>query len=188
MIQWPWPAPVDDGAAAHLLPGHKMPDIALAATTGDPVSLARTTGRCVLVIYPWTGCPGQNNPEGWDGIPGAHGSTSELEGFARLHHGFADVGVLLLGLSGQAAVEQRGFSDRHALPFPLLSDADRSFQRALELPMFEAGGKAFLTRLTLVLRDGAIEQVYYPVHPPDAHGREVMYLCGATRAGANRGR
>jgi hypothetical protein len=46
----------------------------------------------------------------------------------------------------------------------------------------------FLTRLTLVLRDGIIERKYYPVHPPDSHGREVMYLCGATRPGANLGR
>jgi hypothetical protein len=27
----------------------------------------------------------------------------------------------------------------------------------------------YLKRLTLILRDGRIERVFYPVHPPDTH-------------------
>lgn len=188
MLRWPWPAPQEDGAADHLLPGTPLPDIELPATRGEPVSLARAQGRAVVVIYPWTGGPGRSNPEGWDDIPGAHGSTPELEGFGRLHHGFSDVGVQVFGVSGQPLAEQAEFVERTGLPFPLLSDNTRQLATAMSLPVFKAGAKTFLRRLTLVLRDGAIEHVYYPVHPPDAHAREVMYLCGATRPNAHLGR
>lgn len=80
------------------------------------------------------------------------------------------------------------FANRNKLPFPLLSDATCAFREALELPTFKTGGQTFLNRITLLLRDGVIENTYYPVHPPDSHPREVMYLCGATRPGANTGR
>lgn len=188
MIPWPWPPPPDDGAAAHLVAGYGLPELALPATSGGSLTPARVTGRCLLIIYPWTGAPGQPNPPGWDEVPGAHGSTPELLGFARLHHGFDDVGVGVLGLSGQSHADQMAFADRNNLPFPLLSDAAHTFRDALALPTFETGGQTFLKRLTLLLRDGVIEKTYYPVHPPDSHAREVMYLCGATRPGANTGR
>lgn len=189
MIEWPWPAPEDDGGAAHLVAGLAMPDLPLPSTIETSISLARQPGRCVVVIYPWTGGPDRDNPEGWDTIPGAHGSTPELEGFARLHHGFRDVATELVGLSAQPLHEQQEFAQRLDLPFPLVSDVDGGFSRSLRLPTFKANnGHTFLKRLTLVLRDGRIEQVYYPVHPPDTHSREVMYLCGATRPGAHTGR
>jgi peroxiredoxin len=188
VIPWPWPAPRDDGAADHLVKGRRLPDLALPATTGGTISPAATEGRCILIIYPWTGVPDQPNPSGWDDIPGAHGSTPQLLGFARLHHGFREVGVRLIGLSGQTAAEQAAFAIRHDVPFPLLSDAASTFREAVSLPTFHTGGETFLKRITLVLRDGVIEKKYYPVHPPDSHGREVMYLCGATRPGANLGR
>jgi peroxiredoxin len=188
MLPWPWPEPAKDERAAHLVPGCRIPDVTLPATSGERLSLARMAGRTVVVVYPWTGSPGEDNPPDWDMIPGAHGSTPQLLGFARLHHGFAEVGVRLVGMSAQPSSDQAVFAERHALPFPLLSDNHFELQRALRLPTFETGRIAYLTRITLVLRDGVIEQVFYPVHPPDTHGREVMYLCGATRPNANSGR
>jgi hypothetical protein len=44
----------------------------------------------------------------------------------------------------------------------------------LRLPTFDAGGTAYLARLTLALKDGRIARTFYPVHPPDAHPREVL--------------
>lgn len=188
MTPWPWPAPPEDGAADHITEGLRLPDVALTATDGTAVSLSQEAGRVVVVIYPWTGGPGLDNPPGWDDIPGAHGSTPELDGFSRLSHGFASVGVRVFGLSGQTPDEQRAFAERQRLAFPLLSDQHGGFRDALKLPTFETGGRVFLKRLTLVLRDGAVERVYYPVHPPSSHAREVMYLCGATRPNAHLGR
>jgi hypothetical protein len=42
-------APLDDGGARHLT-GMKLPDIALAATSGPAVNLSKLPGRTVLYI------------------------------------------------------------------------------------------------------------------------------------------
>lgn len=171
---WPWPAPGDDGAARHLEPGLAMPDIALDATDGRSRSLARLTGRWVVFVYPWTGRPGLPNPPHWDDIPGAHGSTPEAEGFRDLHAAYRAAGCDVLGLSGQAAADQQEFAARVGLPFPILSDGAGALRAALSLPTFETGGVTYLKRLTLVLRDGAIERAVYPVHPPHTHARDLL--------------
>ncbi len=171
---WPWPAPEDDGGARHLTPGLRMPDTPLPATDGRHVSLARLAGSWVVFIYPWTGKPGFPNPPNWDDIRGAHGSTPEAEGFRDTYEDFRRAGFDVLGLSGQATADQQEFAARIGLPFPLLSDAAGALRLAMCLPAFETGGVTYLKRLTLVLRDGAIERVVYPVHPPHTHAAELL--------------
>lgn len=171
---WPYPAPVEDNAAAHLVPGLVLPDVSLPATSGEAVSLANLPGRWVVFIYPWTGRPGLPNPPDWDHIPGAHGSTPEAEGFRDDHEAYHAAGFGILGVSGQATADQQEFAARLALPFPLLSDASGALRDALRLPTFETGGVVYLKRLTLVVRDGAIERVDYPVHPPHTHARDLL--------------
>lgn len=170
---WPYPAPRDDGAADHL-PASRLPDIALPATRGDPVSLARLLRPAVVFVYTWTGRPGLANPPGWDEIPGAHGSTPEAEGFRDAYGAFARRGVDILGLSTQDTAHQQELAARLGLPFALLSDAGLGLARALALPTFAAGGVVYLKRLTLLVREGGIEKVFYPVHPPDRHAGEVL--------------
>jgi hypothetical protein len=67
------PVPVDDGGCAHL-EGAVLPRLALAATSGGAVELARlASGRAVLFFYPRTGRPDEPVTPGWDAIPGARG-------------------------------------------------------------------------------------------------------------------
>ena len=63
------PVPRDDGAARHLT-GMKLPDLGLPATDGQSVNLSKLKGRTVIYIYPRTGVPGVDPPNGWDQIPG----------------------------------------------------------------------------------------------------------------------
>jgi peroxiredoxin len=42
------------------------------------------------------------------------------------------------------------------------------------LPTFETSGLTLLKRLTLVINDGKIEHVFYPVFPPDQNASEVL--------------
>ena len=123
------PAPQDDGGARHL-PGMKVADLALRATSGAAVNLARLAGRTVLYIYPRTGVPGVDLPPGWNDIPGARGCTPQSCGF-RDH--FADLKGLgvshLFGLSTQGTDYQREAAERLHLPFAILSDAGLSFTR-----------------------------------------------------------
>lgn len=170
---WPWPAPADDGGAAHLAVGTALPDVALASTAGGNVSLAGLP-RAVVFCYTWTGGPGLTNPPDWDVIPGAHGSTPQAEGFRDHYPAFQQAGWQVLGVSTQGTAHQREFAARLKLPFALLSDQDLRLQSALRLPTFSTGGVTYLKRLTMVVRDGRIARVIYPVHPPDTHAREMV--------------
>jgi peroxiredoxin len=167
------PVPEDDGAADHL-PGMAMPDIALAATTGGSVSLARLQGRTVLYAYPRTGRPGVDMPPDWDAIPGARGCTPQSCGF-RDH--FAELRELgadhVFGLSTQDTAYQREMAERLHLPFPVLSDENLALTRALRLPTFEAEG-TLMKRMAMVVDDGRIAHVFYPVFPPDRNAADVV--------------
>jgi peroxiredoxin len=168
------PAPQDDGAARHLT-GMKLPDVALAATSGPAVNLSKLKGRTVLYIYPRTGVPGVDAPEGWDAIPGARGCTPQSCGF-RDH--FADLKALgvahLYGLSTQNTDYQREAAERLHLPFAILSDADLQFGRPIKLPTFTTSGMTLFKRMALVIDDGTIAKVFYPVFPPDKNAEEVI--------------
>jgi peroxiredoxin len=169
-----FPVPDDDGAANHLIAGTRLPDVALVATRGASVNLARYQERAVLFVYPMTGTPGVANPPDWDRIPGAHGSTPEAEGFRDTHEQFELLGYEVFGVSSQSPDDQRAFAARTGIPYLLLSDANFAFADALGLPRFETGGVSYLKRLTMLVRNGIIYRVIYPVHPPGSHARDLL--------------
>jgi len=171
------PVPKDDGASVHLV-GARMPHLALPVTDGSSFLIDRPPSgfeRLVLYAYPRTGRPGEAplTPD-WDRIPGARGCTPESCGF-RDHAGdLAAIGAAVAGFSTQSTDYQREAAERLSLPFPLLSDADLRLADALRLPTFLAGGQVLLKRLTLIIRGGLVEKVFYPVFPPDGHAGEVL--------------
>jgi peroxiredoxin len=169
-----FPQAIDEADGRHLTPGMTLPSIALAATDGTIVALAGLQGRSIVAVYPWTGRPGHPNPPDWDLIPGAHGSTPELEGFRDRHTDFVRRDIRLFGLSRQDTDYQRELVARLALPFSILSDADGAFGAALRLPTFSTGGVIYLKRLTLLIADGRIEAVLYPVADPGNHAAETL--------------
>jgi peroxiredoxin len=163
------PVPADDGAADHL-PGMALPAIALPATDGTSVRLDRLPGRTVVFAYPRTGRPGEEPPGGeadWNAIPGARGCTPEACSFRDEHARFGALGARVFGLSTQDTEYQREAAERLHLPYPLLSDAELRLVDALRLPTFEVEGLTLIRRLTLFLADGRVEDVQYPVFPPD---------------------
>jgi peroxiredoxin len=168
------PAPVDDGAARHLQ-GAKVPDIALAATDGSQISLARLTGRVVVFAYPRTGEPGKPSlVDDWDMIPGARGCTPQTCAFRDLHKVLIEAGAArVFGLSTQDTTYQREAAERLHLPFPLLSDAKLELTRALRLPTMQVAGLTLIKRMALIIDDGSITKVFYPVFPPDKNAAEV---------------
>ncbi|MGI5466372.1 peroxiredoxin [Streptomyces sp. CA-132043] len=174
------PVPQDDGAAAHL-PGMAVPPLELHSTGGSTVRLdALGAGRTVLYLYPLTGRPGVDLPEGWDAIPGARGCTPEACGFRDHYQDLLAAGATgVLGLSSQEPAYQREVVERLRLPFEMLSDPTRSLAEALDLPVFEAGGLTLYKRLTLIIRDGTIEHVFYPVFPPNEHADQVLTWLGS---------
>lgn len=168
------PAPVDDGAAAHLL-GRAVASVPLPATDGTVVDLSRLDRRTVVFCYPRTGVPGQDPlvPD-WDAIPGARGCSPEACGFRDLHADIAAAGAAVVGVSTQDTGYQQEAAGRLRLPYVLLSDARLRLATALRLPTFDVAGQTLLKRLTMVIDDGRVTRVWYPVFPPDRHADEVL--------------
>lgn len=168
------PAPEDDGAARHLS-GARVPDITLPATDGSEVSLAAPAGITVLYAYPMTGQPGVALPDGWDDIPGARGCTPQACAFRDHHAELRAAGAArVFGLSTQDTGYQREVAERLHLPFPLLSDAALRLTTALQLPVMLVRDMRLLKRMTLIIENGAIAHVFYPVFPPDRNAEDVL--------------
>jgi peroxiredoxin len=166
------PVPGDDGACSHL-PGMRLPSLALPATDGTMIDLSTLPGRSIVYAYPRTGRPDQPLPAGWDEIPGARGCTPQSCAYRDLAAELGALGARVFGLSTQDTAYQQEAVKRLYLPFPLLSDERRELTTALALPTFEIDGMTLIKRLTLVIDDGAIETVFYPVFPPDADAANV---------------
>ncbi|MDP9367370.1 MAG: peroxiredoxin [Chloroflexota bacterium] len=167
------PVPIDDGACAHL-PGFVIPPVVLASTAGGTVALADLPSRTVVYAYPRTGRPDEELPPGWNEIAGARGCTPQSCGFRDHAQDLRRLQAQVFGLSTQGTDYQREVVDRLHLPFALLSDADLVFAKALRLPTFEIAGMTLIKRLTLVIRDGRVEKVFYPVFPPDKNAETVL--------------
>src|SRR3990172_8260808 len=150
----------------HLRSGLALPTVSLVTTEGEAISLATLPGRSLIIVYPWTGRPGLSNPPNWDDIPGAHGSTPELEGFRDRAADFAELGIALYALSTQTTDYQREMAKRLELKFLVLSDFEWSVSRALRLPSFATGSENYLKRLSLLTEDGCIAHLFYPVPEP----------------------
>ena len=170
------PVPQDDGAADHLT-GMPMPGLTLTTSAGAPLDLrALPSGRTVVYLYPLTGRPGVDLPEGWDAIPGARGCSTEAcdfrDHFTELHDAGA---AAVYGMSSQSPAYQAEVVERLRLPFAMISDEGMLLADALRLPTFRAEGHERLySRLTLIVRDGIVEHVFYPIFPPNTHAQHVL--------------
>ena len=160
------PIPQDDGAADHLR-GTKLDSILLAATNGSKIDLSKLTGTTVVFIYPMTGVPGVALPDGWDDIPGARGCTPQACSYRDKYPELMKYASQLFGLSTQTSAYQAELKNRVHLPYEILSDSNLQLQKGLSLPTFFVNNATLLKRLTLIIKDGVISKVHYPVFPSD---------------------
>jgi peroxiredoxin len=107
-------------------------------------------------------------------IPGARGCTPQTCGFRDHHRELTELRTDVFGLSTQTTEYQREAAERLHLPFEILSDSEFAFTNALRLPTFEVSGMRLLKRLTLIIRSGRVEHVFYPVFPPNENADEVL--------------
>jgi peroxiredoxin len=175
------PAPVDDGAASHLV-GMRVPRLELPTTDQRALDLAEAAQQLlVLYVYPRTGRPGEPLPTGWDEIPGARGCTPQACAFRDLHAEIVAAGAHTLGLSAQTVAEQAEVVERLGLPYALASDPLLTVADALGLPTFEVDGMRLYKRITLIADGGEIVKVFYPVFPPNRNAEDVLGWLQARR-------
>jgi peroxiredoxin (alkyl hydroperoxide reductase subunit C) len=169
------PAPVDDGAAAHLK-GATVPSVSLKATDGAMVNLSALKGRVVVFAYPRTGEPGKAAlVDDWDMIPGARGCTPQTCSFRDLFKDLQAAGANhVFGLSTQDHAYQREMAERLHLPFTVLSDETLALTKALKLPTMEVAGLTLIKRLAMIIDDARVTHAIYPVFPPDSNAPDVL--------------
>ena len=169
------PVPQDDGACDHLT-GMRVPSMALRATGGDTVDISALSDRTIVYCYPRTGRPDQEVPTGWNQIPGARGCTPQSCAFRDHYDDLRQLGIAAVyGLSTQDTAYQQEAAKRLHLPFELLSDERLEFASALDLPTFKVDGMTLIKRLTLIVHNGVIEHVFYPVFPPDSNAPAIVH-------------
>ena len=181
------PVPEDDGAAEHL-PGMAMPQLTLAATDGAAVDLsALGPGRTVLYLYPLSGKPGIDLPDGWDAIPGARGCTPEACGFRDHIAELRDAGAGACTASpAQDTDYQSEFGDAHA---PARSRSCRTPICASVSSAAAAdvrGGRTTLyKRLTMIILDGRDRARLLSDLPPGSTRRRGGQLAAGTPGPVN---
>jgi peroxiredoxin len=161
------PIPQDDGLTNHLK-GMKLPNVSLIATNGMTINIGDIKGKLVIYCYPMTGQPNVALPDGWDQIPGARGCTPQSCSFRDHYQELQALDAEVVGLSVQTTEYQKEMADRLHLPFPVVSDVNYQFQKALNMPTFVAAGMILLKRATLIANHGVIEAVHYPIFPSDS--------------------
>jgi peroxiredoxin Q/BCP len=138
----------------HLLaPGDPAPPFALPADDGTTVSLEGLRGkRVVLYFYPKDDTPG---------------CTREACSFQESLPLFTDAGVVLLGVSRDAAAAHQRFRKKYDLAFPLLTDADGAVHRAYgawgEKTLYGKKTEGVLRTTALIDAQGKILRVFSPV-------------------------
>ena len=152
-----------------------IPDLKLNSTDDTTVSLSNLKVITVIYVYPMTGVPGKELPEGWDKIPGARGCTPQSCSFRDNFSKLKKLGVNnIFGLSTQSTEYQKELATRLHLPYTILSDEKLEFSKKLKLPMFKVLKMNLLKRITLILKDNKIIKYFYPIFPPTKNIEDVI--------------
>jgi DNA-binding transcriptional MerR regulator/peroxiredoxin len=170
------PAAAAPGGDPAALAGRRLPALGFYATDGRPVELgALGPGRSIIFVYPLTGRPGVDLPNGLLEVHGARGSTEEAAWFRDQHAELRTAGAeRVYGLSAQSTGYQRELVHRLRLPYPLIPDPRLRVAGALALPTVTAGDMVLYERLTLVIADDVVEHVFHPIPEPASHALQVL--------------
>jgi peroxiredoxin Q/BCP len=137
--------------------GEVAPDFQARLSTGEEFRLSEFRGRksVVLSFYPkdfTSGCTSQ--------------ACSYRDNFDRVK----DLGALIVGISGDGVATHKEFASAFNLPYPLISDRDRSISRLYGAARF-GGSFLPLKRVTFVIdKEGIIRKV---AHHEFAVGKHI---------------
>ena len=146
-----------------LRPGDPVPPFSAVVTDGSQITSKDLLGKpAVIYFYPRDDTPG---------------CTKEACGFRDQYAAIQKAGAVVLGVSADTLKSHVKFTDKHQLPFPLISDPEAVVANA-----FGAWGeKVFMGRkyqgmhrvTFLIGRDGRIARIWDSVKP-ETHAAEVL--------------
>ncbi len=151
------------------LTGREIPSVEVGTFHGGSIDLRRAIARRA-VIYVYPGSP--VSPDG--------GRGSRVDDSVQ-HRVFRDAEpdlvahrLTVVGLSSKAMREQHLDNLSSRIPHKLLSDPGLLLARELGLPTFDLDGTRWYRRLMLVVRDGYVRKVFFPVPCAERSAAEVL--------------
>jgi peroxiredoxin Q/BCP len=140
--------------------GDKLPDFEARDSEGNPITLEDLLGGpFVIYFYPRDDTPG---------------CTDEACQFRDLMPHFEDLGVLVVGVSGDTSESHKKFLDKHGLNFPLISDESLSLSRKCGVTKTKTDGREGIVRSTFICdEDGVVHWLESPVKV-EGHVTRVM--------------
>ncbi|MEW5676267.1 peroxiredoxin [Flavobacterium enshiense] len=96
--------------------GDKLPLFGAKDQNGNDFYIASVLGKKVLVIYFY---PKDDTP----------GCTKQACFFRDQYEEFTDLGVAVIGISGDSVKSHKKFAEEYKLPFTLLADEDKSLRK-----------------------------------------------------------
>ena len=140
--------------------GDKAPEFTLTDERGFPVSLKNFVGSKIVVLYFY--------PKDF-----TSGCTKEACSFRDDYHIYEEKGVEVIGISLDSQESHKKFSEKHNLPFSLLSDNQKEVAKQYGVLGF---GSMLTKRVTFIIdKKGKIARIFPKVNIKK-HSKEVLEL------------
>ena len=151
-----------------------MPHLTLPATNGLSITLSKLTGTTIIFCYPMTSKPGVPSPVGWDEIPGARGCTLQSCSYKDNFSELSKLNAAVYGMSTQDTDYQKEMVERLHLPFSVISDSKFEFCDIMNIPTFTVDDKRLMKRVTMLIENGVIEAIHFPISRSDSDPNWVI--------------
>jgi peroxiredoxin Q/BCP len=152
--------------ATKIVEGRKAPDFTLHDADGERVSLSDFKGKHVVVYF----YPKDDTP----------GCTKEACGFRDFWKDLQKAGVVVLGVSADSPASHAKFVAKYTLPFPLLSDPDRTVMTAWgaygDKVLYGKKTRGVIRSTVWIGPDGTVRKHWARVSDAGKHPAQVLEL------------
>lgn len=143
--------------------GNRMPDFSAADQNGNIVKSADLIGKKTVVYF----YPKANTP----------GCTAEACSLRDNYERFLALGYNVIGISKDSVKAQKNFSDKYALPFPLLADTDALIIKAFgawgEKKLYGKTYEGILRKTFIFNVNGILEEIIDKVNTKN-HAEQIL--------------
>ena len=139
--------------------GDRAPHFQAVLQDGSTFNLADLLGKKIVVLFFY---PKDHTPV----------CTKEACAFRDSYEKFVAAGAEVIGVSSDSQASHRSFAEKHRLPFPIISDHDRSLRKLFGVP----NPLGFIPgRVTYVIdRQGVIRMVFSAIFASDDHVEKAL--------------
>ena len=143
--------------------GTKAPEFTLPDKDGNAISLADFAGKKVVLYF----YPRDNTP----------GCTRQACAFAGAYEEFKKINAVVIGISKDSVASHQKFTEKHGLPFILLSDPELTVIQAYgvwqEKKLYGKVSMGVVRSTFVIDENGMIEKVM-PKVKPDTNAAEIL--------------